>query len=166
MELPSLPHRPRAIALTVSDILDDARRGRLRIVFLQRMAGFVHSSVLPYRFPLIILARLFQRHPQLHPRNRTLLTRWVWRGALGGEHSDSSHATVQAHLDDIGDDEHGSIQRLLRRAPWRRGLPAAEDPGNGRAATSRLFATAMLTREADAHLKTGGSSIPIAAVRR
>jgi hypothetical protein len=135
-------HEP-ALPSQLADTHDALRHA---ILFLQQEARFPHSNLLPYRFPLIVLARLFHVHPSLHPRNRQLMVRWVWRGALGGEHSDSSQGTVQAHLGDIGEDEHESVQRLLRRVPPSYGIPTPQEKWNGRSAVSRLFAAAMLQR--------------------
>ncbi len=130
-----------------AELLVETRNAlRLAVSFLQNEVGFVHGSLLPYRFPLIILARFFAIHPTPHPRSRTLLTRWVWRGALGGTHGSSSHAAVRANLDDVGDDEHGSVQRLLSRVPKTSDLPDADTAWFGKAATTRLYATALVLR--------------------
>lgn len=115
------------------------------ILFLQQSAAFVHASVLPYRFPLIVLARFFHLHPQPHPRSRELLTRWVWRGALSGTHGNSSQAAVGAHLGDVGEDEHATVQRLLARTPREVDLPDPHTRWYGQAAASRLYATALLS---------------------
>ncbi|PRQ06214.1 DUF262 domain-containing protein [Enhygromyxa salina] len=117
---------------------------RAAIRFLQHEVGFLHASVLPYRFPLIILARFFHCYPKPAARSRTLLTRWIWRGALAKLHGNSSHANVASHLDDIGDDEHESIQRLLARVPKRSKVPSAIEKWNGQAASTRLHAACML----------------------
>ncbi|MCB9763950.1 MAG: DUF262 domain-containing protein [Alphaproteobacteria bacterium] len=129
-------------------LLRDTREAMRRaITFLQADAGFPHAAVLPYRFPLIVLARFFHLHPEPHPRSRTLLTRWVWRGALNAIHSDSSNAAVAAHQEDLGQEEHVSVQRLLHRVP--REAPTA-DPmiaWTGQAMVTRIYATLMLTLE-------------------
>src|SRR5690606_8899173 len=37
---------------------------RRAIGFLSEDAGIVHAQLLPYRLPLVVLARFFHRHPQ------------------------------------------------------------------------------------------------------
>lgn len=135
-------HPPRGALLT-----DTREAMRRAIRFLQVEAGFMHGSVLPYRFPLIVLARFFHMHSEPHPRSRQLLTRWIWRGALHGIHGNSSHAAVSAHLGDLGTDEHGSIQRLLARAPRGRELEPPDPRARwyGQAAATRIYATQMLS---------------------
>lgn len=120
---------------------------RLSISFLQDEAGFVHQNVLPYRFPLIVLSRFFTLHHDLHPRNRALLTRWVWRGALSGSHTNSNHAAVRANLACLGEDQHESVQRLLSQVPTHSSIPDPLARWNGQAATTRIFATAMIALE-------------------
>lgn len=117
---------------------------RHAIGFLQREAQIVHASLLPYRFPLIVLAKLFHLYPALHPRNRTLLVRWIWRGALSGVHGDSSHHAVNAHLADLGANEHEDIQRLLSRVPKQSSLPDPNSAWNGHAAATRLLTISLL----------------------
>lgn len=134
-------HRPPS-----ADLIHETREAlRRAILFLQQSCAVLHASVLPYRFPLIVLARFFHVHRDPHPRNLTLLSRWVWRGALSGEHSASNQAVVGAHLADLGDDQHHSVQRLLARLP-RDGL-APPDPLEGwygRAAATRIHAIGLL----------------------
>lgn len=126
--------------------LSRTRAALLRAIeFLQLDARIPHAKVLPYRLPLLILSKLFDLFPTLEARDRTLLVRWIWRGALSGIHSNSSHAAIAAHLGDIGGDASASIQRLLLRAPM---LPGPrQDPmaaWSGHAANSRLFALVQL----------------------
>lgn len=120
---------------------------RRSIHFLQEEARIPHASVLPYRFPLIVLAKLFDLHPTLEPRDRTLLVRWVWRGALSGEHANSNHATVSATLADVGEDPTASVRRLLDRVPHGVGPPDPMAAWYGQAAASRIFAIVMLLEE-------------------
>lgn len=46
--------------------------------------GVPHFTLLPYRYLLIVLARVFAHHPEPDPTNRRLLGRWYWRAALLG----------------------------------------------------------------------------------
>ena len=117
---------------------------RRSIAFLQNEAGFIHASVLPYRFPLIVLARVFDQFPSPDARSRRLLVRWVWRGALAGEHSDSSDAAVRSHMQAIGEDEDVSVQELLAKVPRESQLPTSRTAWRGASAVTRLFATTMI----------------------
>ena len=85
--------------------------------FLAVECGVPHLKLLPYRFPLIILARFFHVHPSAPPRARLLLRRWFWRGALSGRHGDSSRAGTQRALDAVTSDIWESVERLLALAP-------------------------------------------------
>lgn len=120
---------------------------RRAILFLQAEARIPHAAVLPYRFPLIILARLFDQHPTLEPRDRALLVRWIWRGALSGEHANSSHAAVSGALAELGEDPSDSVLRLLSRVPRQVHPPDPMTAWYGKAAASRIFAAFMLLEE-------------------
>jgi hypothetical protein len=130
--------------VTDAELTRTERALLLAIQFLQLDAGFSHEAVLPYRFPLIVLARFFDLHPRPHPRSRQLLGRWVWRGALTGQHSASSNAAVGAHLADVGRDEHQTLQRLLHRVSRPTRTPDAKTYWYGKAAVTRLYATTLL----------------------
>ncbi|WP_437801985.1 DUF262 domain-containing protein [Sorangium sp. So ce693] len=117
---------------------------RRAIAFLADDAGILHLQLLPYRLPLILLARFFHLHPSPHPRTRTLLVRWIWRGALAGVHTDSSHATVNNLQSKIDRDEFASVERLLFTVPKDVEPPAASTVWSGHSAATRLCAVAML----------------------
>ncbi|MDQ2707100.1 MAG: hypothetical protein M3Z25_05470 [Actinomycetota bacterium] len=46
--------------------------------------GVPHFTLLPYRYLLIVLTRVFAHHPQPDPTNARLLARWFWRAAVLG----------------------------------------------------------------------------------
>lgn len=46
--------------------------------------GVPHFALLPYRYLLIVLARVFAHYPEPDPVNLRLLGRWYWRAALLG----------------------------------------------------------------------------------
>ncbi|MEM9693764.1 MAG: hypothetical protein AAGA56_14540, partial [Myxococcota bacterium] len=133
-----------------NDALERTEAALLRtLLFLQGEASVVHQQLLPYRMPLIVLARLFDQHPQVSPRNRQLLVRWFWRGALTGEHGNSSQGAVAAHLGDIGEDPDDSVQRLLRRQKpvgGEEAWPAVDfsKTWHARSAASRMAAVLLL----------------------
>lgn len=92
---------------------------------LQNDAGVPHSSFVPFRFHILVLARFFAHHPDPEPRNLELLSRWLWRstslaGPLGFT---GSTATVRrlAGMIRTGE-ESASIQRLLDATKHANGL--------------------------------------------
>jgi hypothetical protein len=93
-----------------------ARSVRAAIVFLMRHVGIPHVNLLPYKQPLVTLAKFFDKHPEPAARSRELLSRWIWRGAWSGLHSGDT-ATTRVTLDAIDGDEDASVQRLLGRFP-------------------------------------------------
>lgn len=60
----------------------EAALGRA-VAFLLR-AGVPHVALLPYRYLLVVLTRVFAHHPEPDPTNDRLLGRWFWRAALLG----------------------------------------------------------------------------------
>lgn len=93
-----------------------SRSARLVIQFLQNDAAIPHVELLPYSQPLMTLTRFFYHHPEPHPRSRKLLARWVWRGAVSGQHQGST-MSVRKTLEAVDGDEHASVQRLLGILP-------------------------------------------------
>lgn len=96
------------------------------IVFLRRDADIPHIELLPYRFPLLVLARFFHAHEAPLPRSRALLARWVWAGAITGEHRAEKIPYVRQALRAMRGEEGGeppgeeeSVQRLLSMVTWR-----------------------------------------------
>lgn len=122
---------------------DLERSARATITFLRDDVGIPHISLLPYQQPLLALARLFHRHPQLHPRSRDLLRRWLWRGAITGAHSGTAIQTRQM-LSSIGDDEHRAVQALLGTVPSRCPGPVQLEEFNFRDARCKIELLALL----------------------
>ncbi|MCK6515199.1 DUF262 domain-containing protein [Myxococcota bacterium] len=114
--------------------------------FIITEAEFPHSALLPYRGALIVLARLFDMHARLTPRDSALLVRWLWRGALSGVHANTSNEVIHRQLMDIGEDPTESVQRLLDRVPRELRAPDPTATWNGGAANTRFFAAAMCSR--------------------
>lgn len=121
---------------------------RRTLEFLIMDAGIIHGQLLPYRLPLIVLSRFFHLIPTPHPRNRTLLVRWVWRGILSEEHSASSNAVVQKLSASIeASDESISVQHLLASVSRSFLLPDSQTRWNGRAAPARACALALIAQQ-------------------
>lgn len=94
-------------------LVDLQQAGVRTLRFLAHDAGIPHLGLLPYAQPLLALARFFHLHPSPHARNRSLLARWVWRGATAGLHGGASVGT-RATLSAIDKREDESVQALLR----------------------------------------------------
>jgi hypothetical protein len=85
--------------------------------FLVDGAGIVHLELFPHLLPLAVLSRFFHLHSRPSQRVRTLLSRWVWRGALAYIHLNSSGSAIQRVSRLIDEDEFASVERLLSTLP-------------------------------------------------
>lgn len=89
--------------------------------FLRKDAAIPHITLLPYGFPVVVLSRFFRLYPRPSPRSRSLLSRWVWRGAMSGEHRAERIPIVRAILKgldgDTSGDEETAVQMLLASVP-------------------------------------------------
>lgn len=106
-------------------LADTERALERAIVFLRADADIPHLSLLPYHFPLLVLSRFFHAFPEPSPRSRALLARWVWAGAITGEHRAEKIPYVRAALRALGPDPDGAlpdeeecVQRLLSMVSW------------------------------------------------
>lgn len=117
------------------------------IDFLVNQAGFHRLELLPYTLPLITLTRFFDRHPAPHPRNRLLLSRWLWRGSATGVLTGATVRTRET-LEAITDAEDTSVQGLLKTVggPDPEFDPQAEE-FNFRHARSKLLVLALWSLE-------------------
>lgn len=57
---------------------------RRAVQFLQNQAGVPHVAMLPYRYLIVVLTRVFAFYPEPDSRNLHLLRRWFWQAALAG----------------------------------------------------------------------------------
>ena len=92
--------------------------------FLQTDAGIPHSTFVPFRFHLLVLARFFAHFPAPAARNLELLSRWVWRSTTLSEPLGytGSTANIRSLANLVQpDDETGSVQRLLEATHTDRG---------------------------------------------
>jgi hypothetical protein len=131
------------------------------IVFLTTHAGIAQASLLPYKQPLVALAKFFDRHPQASARSLDLLSRWVWRGAWSGAHQGDT-ATTRTTLESIDEDEDRSVQRLLQTVPAKEPTEVRAPAYSFRNARSKLDILGLLSL-GPRHLVTG-VRIPPASV--
>lgn len=88
-----------------------------RIVdFLRMDVGIAHLELLPYRFPLVPLAKFFDLVPAPSIRSRARLRAWLWRSAVSEEHRRSDAITIRSTLQFVSRDEDGTSQALLENA--------------------------------------------------
>lgn len=57
---------------------------RKAVDFVQNDAGIPHFTLLPYRYLLVVLTRIFGHFPDPDRVNRKLIRRWLWRTAILG----------------------------------------------------------------------------------
>lgn len=99
--------------------------------FIRDDLGIPHVGLLPSRYPVMVLVRFFQRHPEPHPRNRRLLRRWFWRGVVGGRILSMANPRLRAIQKLVTDGESQAVQELLA------------DAGSPEEGTIRAFADAV-----------------------
>ena len=95
---------------------------RRAVRFLQTVAGVPHFTLLPYKYLLVVLTRLFAHYPELNERDGLLLRRWFWRAAVVGPEIFRGNTTGAVRLQNRAiqpdGDLEGSIQRLLELVPF------------------------------------------------
>lgn len=93
---------------------------RRAVQFLQNVVGVPHFTLLPYKYPLVVLTRLFAHYSGPDERSLQLMRRWFWRAALVGPEifrGSTSGAVRQLNQAVQPGDLEGSIQRLLEAIP-------------------------------------------------
>jgi Protein of unknown function DUF262 len=94
---------------------------RRTVRFLQTVAGVPHFTLLPYKYLLVVLTRLFAHYPELGERDQLLIRRWFWRAAVVGPEIFRGNTTGAVRLQNRAiqpDDLEASIQRLLDLVPF------------------------------------------------
>lgn len=124
------------------------RAARTAILFLRQDAAIPHRSVLPHDLPLVALTAFFGRFPDVHPRSRELLARWVWRGAVIEAHHTGALDVRRTLQIIVGDgDEHAAVQALLASLPGRISEPPRSQPFALDSPRGKLAVLAMLDLE-------------------
>lgn len=90
---------------------------RLALSFLRDEAQVPHWELMPYRFPIQPLVRLFDVNPVPSATAIQHLVQWVWRGAASGQHSDTRNPVVQAALASAGTPSDEGARKLLASVP-------------------------------------------------
>ncbi|MCA9123911.1 MAG: DUF262 domain-containing protein [Planctomycetaceae bacterium] len=81
---------------------------RRTITAISLAAGVPHWKLLPYRLPLVCLPAFYDRFPSEDSRMDRLVAKWIWRGALTGDHEDVTDARVTRLVKQIRDAETSS----------------------------------------------------------
>ncbi len=69
-----------------------------RSVGVIQSAGIPHWKLMPYRLPLIFLCRFFDKFPAEDNRVDRLAARWIWQGALTGDHDEVTDSKINRLL--------------------------------------------------------------------
>lgn len=90
---------------------------RRAIVAFKEAAGIPHWQLIPYRMPLIFLTAFFDRFPDEDARLDRCLAHWIWRGALTGDHENSSNARIERLVKELkqAKSAEGMVEGLLAR---------------------------------------------------
>ncbi len=88
---------------------------RRAITAIKEAAGIPHWQLMPYRMPLIFLTAFYDRFPAEDARIDRRIAHWIWRGALTGDHEDSSNAGIQRLVKDMkqADSANDAVDALL-----------------------------------------------------
>ncbi len=87
---------PEVVADT--SITRTERAIRKAVFTIQNSAGIPHWKLLPYRMPLIFLSAFYDRFPEDNSRVDRLAAKWIWHGALSGDHHDVTDAYINRLL--------------------------------------------------------------------
>jgi hypothetical protein len=93
---------------------------REAVHFLQDVAGVPHFTMLPYKYLLVVLARIFAHFKNLDERSLQLIRRWFWRAAIVGPEAfrGGSPGAVRALNRAVKPgDLRGSLRSLLNLIP-------------------------------------------------
>lgn len=111
------PLRATAADLDKDDVkktLPRARAALQRAAEMMEEAGFLHARLVPYTLTFVMLAAFFDKFPEVEPRTRTLLRRWIWRGALNAQHR-GERTPIRAALRTIRDGTESEAAAMLAR---------------------------------------------------
>lgn len=111
----------------------------LRAVRFVQSIGVPHFTFLPYRYLLVVLARVFAHHPELDPVNSRRLGHWFWRAALLGPEIFTGSTTRAMRILCAAVRPHdltGSLDELLHTVDnYRAKVPDLDRFRTGQAAT-------------------------------
>ena len=76
---------------------------RRAIIAIKFAAGIPHWKLLPHRLPLICLTAFYDQFPEEDSRIDRLVAKWIWRGALTGDHAKVTDSRVTRLVKQIRD---------------------------------------------------------------
>lgn len=122
------------------------------ITFLREDALIMHIELLPYRFPLVPLTKLFHLIPEPSAASKQRLVAWLWKGAWSEQHGRSDAGTIKMKLKDIAENER-SILKLSSSTP-KPNKPFELRPHDFRAAATKVACDVLAWRQ-PRDLRTG-----------
>jgi hypothetical protein len=107
----------------ISDWYDRTEEALAKAINFLRSEGVQHISLMPYTFPIPVLAAFFHLHPEPNPWVLRLLAHWLWRSWVNGERSQTPalrkavNAVNPKRLDpDKAPQEYEAVKNLLTDA--------------------------------------------------
>jgi hypothetical protein len=125
---------------------------RMACELLRTDAAIPHLRLLPYSWPLVVLARFVHVHPDPCARTRELLSRWLWRGVVRGPGAMDERTLLRRAIRTItpsGRAEEDTVQALLPLVPSEPEGIRYEAPArfDARTASSRIAMAALADLE-------------------
>jgi hypothetical protein len=88
----------------------------LALDFVRDQLHVPHHRLLPARWPLLVLIRLFRLHPKVGPRASELLRRWFWRGIVSRRSVDMNNARLHWLHTEVTNELGATLEALLADA--------------------------------------------------
>ncbi len=103
-----------------------------RAVAAIQSAGIPHWKLLPYRLPLIFLTAFYDRFYTDNSRVDRLAAKWIWQGAISGQHEEISDAYINRLLKQTESFKKPdqAIANLLATSSDGQAATFANDPSN------------------------------------
>lgn len=131
----------------IADAYEVTRTALADVVrFLRDEAAVPHLKLLPYSLVIPVLARYFALNGAGTARERALLRRFVWRGAVAGTEFNSPTSSLRRAVTSVEDNGIRSADRLLRLLPEIAGWEPDLRQLTLKNAAARLNVLALLSR--------------------
>lgn len=115
------------------------------IYFLKKEAEIPSYHLLPYKPPMITLAKFLQNYPNPSPRSKQLIKRWLWRGMLNKTLRGDGVSSRTGLLAVVPNNEEQSVANMLDIVNARMiNPPSINSAFRFRFAESKFIALALL----------------------
>jgi hypothetical protein len=150
-----------------ADWYDRTEEALTKAVSFLKSEGIPHISLMPYTYPLPILAAFFYLHPEPSPWVLRLLSRWLWRSWVNGDTSQTpiirkavNSINPKINNKNAAPSEYEAVKNLLASVP---ATPVASVKLDG-FATDKAWGRLILLAMASLHpLRPDGTAIDLAA---